>query len=198
MRSEFVFKLLDGIGPVDRFGRLVVVGDKLADRLLQVLRTDKVIGLQQFALQKTKPDFDLIEPRGIGRQPEHLEVQSPFTGLFLLPQPAFELLRRMRGSIVHNQDHRVDFPPQRFGNDLLEKKGLEIGEVLARATGTVDTSISHGKPGKQMPCPAPMVARLPQLWMPPDGRTWWLFAFTCLDRGFLVQTHRPGSLSQQA
>jgi hypothetical protein len=104
----------------------------------------------------------------------------------------------MRGSIVHNQDHRVDLSPQRFGNDLLEKKGLKIGEVLARATGTVDLSISHGEPGKQMPCPATRVSRLLQLWMTTDGRPWGLFAFACLDPRFLVQTHRPGSLSQQA
>jgi len=34
VRSEFVFELLDRIGPLNRFGRLVVVGEKVTDGLL--------------------------------------------------------------------------------------------------------------------------------------------------------------------
>jgi hypothetical protein len=30
MRSDFLFKLLDRVGPVDRLGRLIVIGDELA------------------------------------------------------------------------------------------------------------------------------------------------------------------------
>ena len=49
MISEFLFKLLHSIGPVDRFGRLGVIGDILVERAFKVLRAEKVIGLQVFA-----------------------------------------------------------------------------------------------------------------------------------------------------
>jgi len=56
MRSEFLFKFLDGIRPVDRLGRLVVVGDEIEDGLLQLVSAEKMVRLQEFALQDTKPD----------------------------------------------------------------------------------------------------------------------------------------------
>ena len=74
MLTEFVCKFLDGIGPVDRLGRLVVVCDVVAERRFQSGRTHKMIGLQVFALKHTEPDFDLIQPGGIRRQPEDLKV----------------------------------------------------------------------------------------------------------------------------
>ena len=111
MISEFLFKLFHGIGPIDWFGSLVVIGDVLVERVFEVLRAQKVIGLQVFALQHTEPDLNLIQPGRIGRQPEHLKVQSPGTSAFLLTEPAFELFRSMGGAIVENQGHRVDLPP---------------------------------------------------------------------------------------
>ena len=66
MISEFLFKLLDGIGPLDRFGSLVVISDELVERAFEVLRAEKVVGLQVFALKDTEPDFDLIKPGSIG------------------------------------------------------------------------------------------------------------------------------------
>lgn len=64
MISEFVFKLLDGISPLDRFGSLIVIGDELVERAFEILGAEKVIGLQVFALQHTEPNFDLIEKGG--------------------------------------------------------------------------------------------------------------------------------------
>ena len=45
MFSEFLFKLLDRVGPVDRFGRLVVISDILTERSFESIGTEKVIGL---------------------------------------------------------------------------------------------------------------------------------------------------------
>ena len=67
MISEFLFQLFDSIGPIDRFGILVVISDERVERGFEVLGAEKVIGLQVFALQDTKPDFNLIEPGGVGR-----------------------------------------------------------------------------------------------------------------------------------
>ena len=64
MISEFLFKFLRGIGPFDRFGSLVVMGDELVERAFKVLGAEKVIGLQVFALKHTEPNFDLIQKGG--------------------------------------------------------------------------------------------------------------------------------------
>jgi len=49
MISEFLFKLVHGVGPLNRFGSLIVLGDVLLERAFEVRRTEKVIGLQVFA-----------------------------------------------------------------------------------------------------------------------------------------------------
>src|SRR5712692_1402115 len=115
-----------------------------------------------FALQHTEPDFDLIEPGGVGRQPVHLKVQPPFTRLFLLMEPALELFGRMRGTVVQDEGHRVDLSSQRFGNDFLLHKSLEIDKALALAASPIDLTISHRKSGKQMACSTTMIARFVQ------------------------------------
>ncbi len=158
MRSEFLFKLLDGVGPVDRLGRLVVIGDVLAESGFESSGRDKVIGLQTFALQQTEPNFDLIEPGGVGRQPIHLEAQPSITGLFLLMEPAFELFGCMRGSVIENEGHCLHSPPQRFGNELLVHKSLEIDKTFALTTGPIDFAISDGESRKQMAGTPTMIA----------------------------------------
>src|SRR6266404_1188741 len=106
MFSEFLFEFLDRVGPVDRFGSLVVIRDVLAERAFESTGAEKVIGLQVFALQHTEPDFELIEPGGIGRQPEHLKVQLLVTGTFLLTEPAFQLFGGVRGAVVLSISNR--------------------------------------------------------------------------------------------
>jgi len=116
MRTDFLFKLLDGVGPVDRLGRLIVIGDILAERGFEGICRDKVIRLQMFALQHTEPDFDLIQPGRVGRQPVHLKVHPPFTRLFLLTEPPLELFGRMGGAIVQDEGHRVDLASKGQGS----------------------------------------------------------------------------------
>src|SRR6266550_5226539 len=197
MRTEFLLKLLDGIGPVDRLGRLIVRGEVLAERGFEGMCCDKVIRLQMFALQHTEPDFDLIQPGGVGRQPEHLKVQPLFMRLFLLAEPAFELFGRMRGAIVQDEGHRMDLSSHRFGNDFLLYKGLEINKALALTAGSVDSPISDRESGKQMASTTAMIARLL------EHRLAWacwarrLLPLACLDRGFLIETDQPGACSQE-
>ena len=141
MISEFVFKLFGGIGPVDRFSRLVIIGDVLSERGFEGIGAGKVIRLQVFALQHTEPDFELIEPGSIGRQPEHLKMQSLVTGSCLFTQPAFQLLGSMGRAIVQDEGHGVDLAPKRFRNDHLLHEGLEIDKTLPTAADPVDLSI---------------------------------------------------------
>src|SRR5258708_7519168 len=150
MRSEFVFKLLNRVGPVNRFGGLVVIGDVVVESGFQSRRRDEVVGLQTFALEQTDPDFDLIQPGGIGRQPEHLEAQPSFTHLLLLTEPAFKLFGGVRGSIIKDEGHRLHLTTQRFGNDLLLHKGLKIDKAFALPTGSIDLAISDREPGPKM------------------------------------------------
>ena len=49
MLSKFLFQLLNGIGPLDRFGRLVIMGDVLVERAFEIRGAEKVIGLQVLA-----------------------------------------------------------------------------------------------------------------------------------------------------
>src|SRR6266436_9105500 len=197
MRTDFLFKLLDGVGPVDRLGRLIVIGDIRSERGFEGMRAGKVIRLQMFALQPTPPDFELIQPRCVGRQPEHLKVQSPFTRLFLLTEPPLELFGRMGGAIVQDEGHRVDLASKGFGNDFLLHKGLEIDKALALTAGAVDPPISDGESGKQMACTTAMIARLVE-----HRLAWACWArrplpLACLDRGFLIETDQPGACSQE-
>ena len=156
-----------------------------------------MIGLQMFALQETEPDFDLIQPGRIGRQPLHLEVQSPVTRAFLLLEPAFELLRRVGGAIVQDEGHRVDPPPKGFGNDHLLEKGLEIDKALALAAGSVDLAIGDGQSSKQMACTTTMITCFM------EQRLAWacwarrLFSLACLNGGFLIQTDQPRACLQE-
>src|SRR6266436_6723784 len=162
MFSEFLFEFLDRVGPIDRFGSLVVIRDILAERAFESTGAEKVIGLQVFALQPTPPDFELIEPGGIGRQPEHLKVQLLVTGTFLLTEPAFQLFGGVRGAVVQDEEHRLHLAAKGFGNDHLLHKGLEIDEALAAAASAVDPSISNRQASKQMACATTMIARFVQ------------------------------------
>jgi hypothetical protein len=104
-------------------------------------------------------------------------------------------MARMGGSMIEDEGHRVDLPAQRFGNDLLMHKRLEIDKAFARAARPVDLAISHGKGGKQMACSTPMVPRFAEHEL---ARPCWarrLFSLACLDRGFLIQTDQPSACS---
>src|SRR5436309_13732477 len=197
MRTDLLFKLLNGVSPVDRLGRLNVIGDILSERGFEGIRAGKVIRLQMFALQHTEPDFDLIQPGCVGRQPVHLKVQPPFTRLFLLTEPPLELFGRMGGAIVQDEGHRVDLASKGFGNDHLLEKGLEIDKALAAAAGSVDLSISDRQSGKQMACATTMVASFVQ-----QRLAWacWarrLLPLACLDGGFLIEADQPRACSQE-
>jgi hypothetical protein len=61
---------LSGGGPFEGFGKgSVEVGDEGFDASLQVLFRGEAGSAQEFADENGKPDFDLVEPRGVlGRE----------------------------------------------------------------------------------------------------------------------------------
>ena len=113
----------------------------------------------------------------------------------MLAKPAFELFRCVRGSIIQDEDHCVDAPSQRFGNDFLLNKGLEIDKTLAAAAGSVDLAIRDGKPGKQMPCATTMVARFMEHRLASLCWARRLLPLSCLNGGFLIEADQPGPFS---
>src|SRR5258708_36791274 len=101
-----------------------------------------------FALEEAEPDFDLIQPGRIGRQPMDLEVQLLFTDAFLFAEPAFELFGGVRGPIIEYEDHGMHLTTKRFGNDLLLHKSFEIDKAFALPTCSVDLAIGDREAGK--------------------------------------------------
>src|SRR5712691_12872205 len=75
VRAKLAFQLLNGVGPLERLGRLVVVANKVGDGLLKLIQAGKMLGLQEFALQQTEPNFNLIEPGGVHRKTIELHRQ---------------------------------------------------------------------------------------------------------------------------
>lgn len=195
MVSEFLLKLFNGGGPVDRCGCLVGISDVLIERSFQSIGTEEVIGLQMFALQEAEPDFNLIEPGRIGRQPMHLKVQVLGTAAFLLLEPVFQLLGGVCGSMIKHEDHCMYLTAQGFGNDLLLDEGLEIDTAFPRPTGSVDLAIGDGASGTQMPGATTMRASFMEHWFAWTSRTRRLLTLTCLDGGFLIETDQPRALT---
>ena len=59
MFSEFLFELLRGVGPVDGFGSLVVIGDVVGESGFKSCRRDEMVGLQAFALSTGAVDLTI-------------------------------------------------------------------------------------------------------------------------------------------
>jgi hypothetical protein len=55
-----LLKFLDGVGPLNRFRCLVVVGDEIQDGLPQGSHAFRVGQLQELSLQDAEPDLDLV------------------------------------------------------------------------------------------------------------------------------------------
>src|SRR5450755_2539095 len=91
----------------------------------------------------------------------------------------------------------MDLTTQRFGNDLLLHKGLEIDKAFALPTGSIDLAIGDGESGKQMSSSATMIARFVQHWLVWTSRTSRLLALAGLNGGFLIQADKPDTLTQE-
>jgi hypothetical protein len=189
MDSEFVFKLLNCVGPFDRLGLLVVIHKKVSNGLFQVLDTDKVIGLKQLALQDLEPDLQLIKPGGIGRQPTDVKRELTLHHCWLFLQPAFQLFRSVGGSIVQDQAYHPYTALKRLRDDDLLHKGLKIGKDFARAAAARDLPIGDTQSRKQVPGATTLIVGFPKFG--PTTLRWArrLLPFSSLDRG-IPQTTR--------
>src|SRR2546429_158288 len=94
----------------------------------------------------------------------HLEMEPPVVELFQLPEPAFELFGGMSGSIIENEGDRLHLSAQRFRNDLLLHKSLEIGKAFPLSAGSVDFAVSNREASKQVSNATTMITRFREHW----------------------------------
>src|SRR6266702_2000652 len=158
---------------------------------------EKMIRLQEFALQDTKPNLNLIQPGGVSGQPGHLNAQAARIGLGLLLKPVCQLFGNVGRAIVQDQDQRLHLPPQGFWKDDLLQERAEIHKAFARRAASIDLPISYREPSQQVPRPASDVARRLMHRRAWDRRSGCLFSLSCLKRGFLITANQPGSFLEQ-
>src|SRR5258708_19886128 len=103
--SEFLFEFLNRVRPFDGPGSAVVVGDEIENRLLQGAGAEKMVWLKEFALQKTKPNLNLIQPGGVDSQPADLDAQLALQSESLFHNPPAPLFRPPRQPLSHTTDH---------------------------------------------------------------------------------------------
>jgi len=94
-RCELVFQVFNRVGPLERLGSLVIASNKVMNGLLKLIQAAEMVGLQEFPLQHTEPDLQLIEPGSIDRQPIELYGQFPLQRRRQFLNPTGELLGRM-------------------------------------------------------------------------------------------------------
>ena len=80
-------------------------GYVIESSLLKLIKAAELVGLQKFALEQTEPNFDLIEPRGIGRKPIELHRQFSIQRRRSFLDPAGELLGCMSRPIIQDERH---------------------------------------------------------------------------------------------
>src|SRR3954451_5328197 len=99
-RETWLHPLLmdDALGPDERPGLIVVIGDKAGDVSDQLLNATERSSLERAAGQDREPDLDLVQPRSVRRGIMEMDVGMP-------RQPKISL-RLVRGQVI---DHHVDF-----------------------------------------------------------------------------------------
>ena len=148
-------------------------------------------------MQYAEPNFNLIKPGRIGRQPMHLELKWPLMRTLLFSKPGFELFGCMCRAIVEDDMHRVNLAVQGFRHQYVENERLEIYKAFALSTLAVHLTIRHTQCCKQLQCASPLISsrclhRLARL-----GCSRRLGHLSSLDGGLFIDTNHPFPLLQQ-
>src|SRR6478672_7787840 len=104
------------IGPLERFSVAVVKADVAHDLAFEIVSGGEDAASDQVTLDLGKPDFDLIEPRRVGRG----VVKSDTS---MLGQKLGDSLGLMSGKVVHDD---VDCLVSRLGGDHVDQKGDKL------------------------------------------------------------------------
>ena len=75
--SSSFLRRLSGVGPVEGVGhRRVVIGDEVADFILQIFYRSEVSTPENFSLNDAEDDLDLVEPRTVFWQVHEVDAVS--------------------------------------------------------------------------------------------------------------------------
>ena len=182
---------------MNRFSCTIVASNKGHNVPDQCLDAVKVIRSQQFALQDTEPNFDLIQPRRILGQPIDLDRERPSMLLRLVLQPRPQPFRGVSRAIIQNQDHSMNATLYRRWHNDFGDEGLKIDEAFMRATLAVDLSISYTQSGEQLDSTAASITWRDLHWLAGAGRAWSLLPLSSLNRGLFIQANQPTTLRHQ-
>jgi len=86
---------------------LIVASNEIQDDQSKLIKTGEMVRLQEFALEKTEPDFDLIEPGSISREPIEPHGQFFIRRCFQFLDPLGELLGGVGWTIIEDQRYRL-------------------------------------------------------------------------------------------
>lgn len=123
------------------------------DPILQVLCIHEVPWRENLALKRREDNFDLIQPRGIDRQP----MDSYPEGKIERPNPSADLFGRMGGAVVEDQMEYPDSLRPETSEDHLEEV-LELHEPLAGEAACHRLSGVDEQPREQVEDSLPLVA----------------------------------------
>jgi hypothetical protein len=76
--------------------------------------------------------------QSMGRHPLHLNVQLLGTSARVLPEPVFRWPGDICGSILTNDNHRLQLTARGFGNDLRLDEDMDINNARPRLAGSGD------------------------------------------------------------
>jgi hypothetical protein len=109
------------IGPLERFGVGIVGADVAHDLAFEIVSGGEDAASDQVTLDLGKPDFDLVEPGGVGRCVVDRD-------LWMLGQKRGDSFGLMSGKVVHDN---VDFLVSWLGGDHVEQKGNKLPAGVA-------------------------------------------------------------------
>jgi len=114
-----------GIAPPNGLGALVAVSQVVHDRVFHLINGFEMSWAQDLPLQWGENDFDLIQPRGIFRQP----VDANSVRESQTVDPCIDLFGSVSRSIVENQVQDGDLFGPKTREDRVQKV-LEVDETL--------------------------------------------------------------------
>ena len=154
----------------------------------------EMIGPEELAVQNTEPDIQLIQPRGVGRQPAEFNGHGLLLLGCLLVQPGLEALR--------SSHYPESAAPCRRGVATPLAESRPAGRLGIRQSACGERT-AHRPPHRRRSAqqtgtlPLSPVARGVALGMTSHGGLWRPLSRTSLDGGFLVQTEQPCARLQQ-
>ncbi len=131
----------DCLPPLKWGGLLVMNGDKLIDRLPDLLRRGKAGAPQRLSAQDTEPAFDLVQPGGIGRgvMKTYLRMSSQpavlfrLVGIQIVEDHVNLTVRMQRHDFIHEIQELAPTPPRVVPRFYFSRQHVQGGKQRRRS-----------------------------------------------------------------